>query len=102
MGQSVKGEAMMDVSTFEPTTIVVILGGLIGLLLILGAPIKPVRMIGSGLVKIMIGSLGLFIINSIGTLMGFHIPINLITASISGFLGVPGMAALIAIEQIVL
>jgi len=102
MGQSVKGEAIMDVSTFEPTTIVVILGGLIGLLLIVGAPIKPVRMIGSGLVKIMIGSLGLFIINSIGTLMGFHIPINLLTASISGFLGIPGMAALLAIEQIVL
>lgn len=92
----------MDVSAFEPTTIVVILGGLIGLLLILGAPIKPVRIVGSALVKVMIGALGLFIINSIGTLMGFHIPINLITACISGFLGIPGMAALIAIDQIVL
>jgi inhibitor of the pro-sigma K processing machinery len=97
-----KGEGMMDISTFEPTTIVVVLGGLMGLLLILGAPIKPIRMVGSGLVKIMIGALGLFIINSIGTLMDFHIPINLITASICGFLGIPGMAALIAIDQIIL
>ncbi|HHY71946.1 MAG TPA: pro-sigmaK processing inhibitor BofA [Bacillus bacterium] len=92
----------MDVTTFEPTTIVVILGGFIGLLLILGAPIKPIRMVGSGFVRIMLGALGLFIINSIGTLMGLHIPINLITASISGFLGIPGMVALIAINQIVL
>lgn len=97
-----KGEALMDVSAFEPTTIVVILGGLIGLLLILGAPIRPVRIAGGALVKVMIGALGLFIINSIGTLMGFHIPINLITACIAGFLGIPGMAALIAIDQIVL
>ncbi|WP_458411441.1 pro-sigmaK processing inhibitor BofA family protein [Schinkia sp. CFF1] len=92
----------MDVSAFEPTTIVVILGGIIGLLLILGAPIKPVRMVGGGLIRIMLGALGLFIINSIGTLMGFHIPINLVTASVSGLLGIPGMAALIAIDQFVL
>lgn len=97
-----KGEGMMDISTFEPATIVVVLGGLMGLLLILGAPIKPIRVVGSGLVKIMIGALGLFIINSIGTLMDFHIPINLVTACISGFLGIPGMAALIAIDQIIL
>ncbi|HHW36675.1 MAG TPA: pro-sigmaK processing inhibitor BofA [Bacillales bacterium] len=92
----------MDIGTFEPTTIIVVLGGLMGLLLILGAPIKPIRMVGSGLIKIMIGALGLFIINSIGTLMDFHIPINFVTACIGGFLGIPGMAALIAIDQIIL
>lgn len=97
-----KGENIMDVNTFEPITIVVILGGLIGLMLILGAPIKPIRLVGRGLIKVMLGALGLFIINSFGTFIGFHIPINFVTAAISGFLGIPGMAALLAIDQIVL
>lgn len=98
-----KGEIKnMDISTFEPVTIFIIMGGIIGLLLILGAPIKPMQFLGRALVKIIIGAIALFVINSIGTLIGFHIPINLMTASVSGFLGFPGMITLIAIEQIIL
>ncbi|WP_017756824.1 pro-sigmaK processing inhibitor BofA family protein [Calidifontibacillus oryziterrae] len=92
----------MDMVAFEPFTIIIIVGGLIGLLLILGAPIKPLRIIGNGVVRIMIGALALFVINSIGTIISFHIPINFITASVSGLLGIPGVIALIAIEQFVL
>lgn len=92
----------MDITVFEPITIFIIFGGLIGLLLILGAPLKPIRIFGNALVRVMVGALALFLINSLGTMVGLHIPINFATASVSGFLGIPGMIALIAIEQFVL
>lgn len=86
----------------EPLVVISILGGMILLLLFIGAPIKPVRFIGQGLVKIMIGALLLFFLNAFGTTMGLNIPINLVTSTISGFLGIPGLAALIVIETFIL
>ncbi|WP_308410511.1 pro-sigmaK processing inhibitor BofA family protein [Bacillus sp. Marseille-P3661] len=92
----------MDINMLEPVTIVVMLGGLIGILLILGAPIKPVRVAGQVLVKVMVGALGLFLINSLGMLVDLHVPINLVTAAVSGILGIPGIIALFAIEHMIL
>ena len=86
----------------EPLVVISILGGMILLLLFIGAPIRPVRFIGQGLVKIMIGALLLFFLNAFGTTMGLNIPINLVTSTISGFLGIPGLAALIVIETFIL
>lgn len=84
---------------------IIIIGGLtllIFILLIIGAPIKPIRFIGNIAVKLIIGALMLFFVNAFGTLINFHIPINGVTASISGFLGVPGVILLIAIKQFIL
>ncbi|WP_096202857.1 pro-sigmaK processing inhibitor BofA family protein [Bacillus sp. FJAT-45350] len=86
----------------DPVIIVSLLGGLIFLLLIVGAPIKPLRFLGQGAIKLMIGALFLFFLNAFGSVLDYHIPINLVTAGISGFLGVPGVVLLIAIEQFVL
>jgi inhibitor of the pro-sigma K processing machinery len=86
----------------EPIVVISILGGLILLVLFMGAPMKPVRLIGQGLVKIMIGALLLFFLNAFGTTLGLNIPINLVTSSISGFLGVPGIAALVIIDTFIL
>lgn len=80
---------------------VVIIGGiivLIVLLLVFGTPLKPLRLVGLGIVKVLIGSLLLFFLNAIGSNFGIHVPINLITASVSGFLGIPGVAALTVIQ----
>jgi len=82
--------------------IIALLSGLIFLLLVVGAPIKPIRFIGQGAVKLMIGALFLFFLNAFGSLIDYHIPINLVTASVSGFLGLPGVVLLIAIEQFIL
>lgn len=79
-----------------------ILAGLIIVLLVVGAPIKPVRFIGNLAVKFIIGALMLFFVNAIGTFFNFHIPINGITATISGVLGVPGVVLLIMIKQFVI
>lgn len=82
----------------EPVVVISILGGLIILLLFIGAPLKPVRFIGQGVIKLLIGALFLFFLNAFGNQFGIHVPINLITSSISGFLGIPGLFALVAIQ----
>lgn len=82
----------------EPIIIISILGGLILLLLFAGAPIKPVRFIGQGLIKLTIGALFLFFLNAFGNQFGIHVPINFITTAVSGFLGIPGLFALVAIQ----
>ncbi|CAG9615032.1 hypothetical protein BACCIP111899_04268 [Bacillus rhizoplanae] len=82
-----------------------IIGGiltLIFLLLIVGAPMKSFRFIGRPLVKIVIGALLLFAVNVVGARFNFHLPINVGTTFISGFLGLPGVGALIVIKLYVL
>ena len=59
---------------------------------------KPVKLIGKGMIKIVIGALLLFFLNAFGSHLGIHVPINVITAAISGFLGIPGIVALTIIQ----
>ncbi|RFU61475.1 pro-sigmaK processing inhibitor BofA [Peribacillus glennii] len=82
----------------EPFIIFAIIAGLILCLLLVGAPVKPIRLLGQGLIKIVIGAVFLFFLNALGNQFGIHVPINLVTASVSGFLGIPGVAALAAID----
>lgn len=74
---------------------------MIGVLLIAGAPLKPLRYLGNGAIKVVIGVLFLFFFNVFGASLGVHIPINVFTAMISGFLGLPGLASLAAIQLFV-
>lgn len=57
------------------------------------------KMIGRGFVKLLIGAFMLFILNLIGTHFDIHVPINIVTTAVSGFLGIPGVAALVVIDQ---
>ncbi|QHE50604.1 pro-sigmaK processing inhibitor BofA family protein [Pontibacillus sp. HMF3514] len=84
------------------TIIVISIVLLIGILLIAGAPLKPMKFLANGAVKVVIGVLFIFFFNVFGASMGLHIPINVFTALISGFLGLPGLASLVAIHLFVL
>ncbi|MEJ9233154.1 pro-sigmaK processing inhibitor BofA family protein [Peribacillus butanolivorans] len=81
----------------EPVVFVAVVGGLILMLLIIGAPIKPIRFLGQGVIKIIIGAVFLFFLNALGNQAGIHVPINLATSAVAGLLGIPGVAALAAI-----
>jgi inhibitor of the pro-sigma K processing machinery len=83
----------------EPIVVISILGGLILILLFSGAPFKPVRFLGQAVVKLLIGALFLFFLNAAGNSFGIHVPINFATSAVSGFLGIPGLFALVAIQQ---
>ncbi|WP_088106155.1 pro-sigmaK processing inhibitor BofA family protein [Halalkalibacter urbisdiaboli] len=86
----------------DPIVIVMLLGGLILMLLIVGAPIKPIRFIGNIGVKLIVGCLLLFFVNAFGSFIDFHIPINGVTAAVSGLLGIPGVALLIVVKFFIL
>ncbi|CAH2717601.1 Sigma-K factor-processing regulatory protein BofA [Neobacillus rhizosphaerae] len=83
----------------EPIIVISILGGLALLLLFSGTPFKPVRFAGQAVIKLLIGALFLFFLNVAGNRYGIHIPINFATSAVSGFLGIPGLFALVAIQQ---
>ncbi|MBP1950433.1 MULTISPECIES: pro-sigmaK processing inhibitor BofA family protein [Virgibacillus] len=84
------------------TIVISIMVALIVILLFVGAPVKPMRFIGSSTIKLGIGILFLFFFNVFGGAIGLHIPINLFTVVISGFLGLFGVTSLAAIHLFVI
>ncbi|MBM7572481.1 pro-sigmaK processing inhibitor BofA family protein [Aquibacillus albus] len=86
----------------DTTVVITSLIVLIALLLIVGAPLKPMQFLAQGSVKLVIGVLFLFFFNVFGASIGLHIPINVFTAIIAGFLGLPGLASLTALHIFVL
>lgn len=85
----------------DPIIVFAVLGGLILVLLFVGAPISPIRWIGRLCIKVVVGALLLFFVNSFGTSIDLHIPINLITSTVSGILGIPGLVALVIIKTFI-
>lgn len=80
---------------------VLIISSLVGLILFLLLAVKPgifFKLIGQSFIKLMIGALFLFFLNAFGNQFGLYVPINFITAAISGLLGLPGVAALTFIQ----
>lgn len=75
---------------------------MIFLLLFLGASFKPFRLLGNVFVKLIIGAMLLFFLNAFGSSIGLHVPINFATACVTGFLGVPGLLSLAAIQYWIL
>ncbi|RYL90921.1 pro-sigmaK processing inhibitor BofA [Sporolactobacillus sp. THM7-4] len=63
-----------------------------------GTPIHPVRWLGKLIVRVLVGAFLLFLLNVIGESFSLHVPINLVTAAISGVLGIPGVAVLVLIK----
>lgn len=86
----------------DPTLVIIGMVVLIGLLLIVGAPLKPMRLIARGAVRVVIGVLVLFFFNVFGATLGLHLPINIYTAVIIGLLGIPGLASLTAMHIFIL
>src|SRR6478736_6925397 len=86
----------------HPIVVVSFLIGLIILLLVTGGVEKMLRVIGNLSIKLIIGVLLLFFINIFGVQFGIHIPINFPTAIVSAILGIPGIAALLVINNFIL
>ncbi|WP_404446750.1 pro-sigmaK processing inhibitor BofA family protein [Sutcliffiella horikoshii] len=86
----------------EPLLVIGLICGLILLVLLVGTPIKPLRVAGQALIKVMIGALFLFFLNVFGNSMGIHVPINPATAAVSGLLGIPGVISLVIIQMYIL
>ncbi|MDQ0158424.1 pro-sigmaK processing inhibitor BofA family protein [Alkalibacillus salilacus] len=86
----------------DPIVVVLALLALIVLLLLFGVPVSIMHWLSKGVFKIVIGALFIFIANVFGSMFGLHIPINLFTSVVAGFLGVMGVGALVAIHLLIL
>jgi inhibitor of the pro-sigma K processing machinery len=74
----------------------------IALFLIVGKTLKgswnPFKWVWMGVINVLIGALGLYFINLFGHFVNFNIPINLITASVVGVLGLPGLVSVVLVK----
>jgi len=59
--------------------------------------VKPLRWLGFVALQVVVGGVLLFVVNLVGEMAGFHIPINPVTALLIGLLRLPGLAALLVI-----
>lgn len=84
------------------TVVIVSIISLIVIILLIGIPIRFTRWIGEGIVRLVIGALFIFLINVVGNVSGIHLPINSFTVMVTGFLGIPGVVALIFIQQYII
>lgn len=62
--------------------------------------IIPAKMIGKLIINALIGGFLLFMFNIFGSFFGIQIGINIVTALVVGFLGVPGLIAIVIIRVI--
>lgn len=75
--------------------------GVIILILLLGKLLVwPMKMVLKLVINSLIGGVVIFLINLVGGALGIAIPLNIVTALIVGFLGVPGAILLIILTLI--
>ncbi|HLS07425.1 MAG TPA: pro-sigmaK processing inhibitor BofA family protein [Bacillota bacterium] len=86
----------------SPILVISIIIGLVIFLLLTGYPLKLTRLLMRSFVKFGIGILILFFINVFGGMIGLHIPINIFTVIVTGFLGVFGATSIAAIHIFIL
>ncbi|TFB21062.1 pro-sigmaK processing inhibitor BofA [Filobacillus milosensis] len=86
----------------DPIVIILAFVAIMVLLLFFGPPLKVMRWTSLGVIKIVIGALFIFFANVFGAMFGLHIPINLITSAIAGFLGIFGVGALLIIHLLII
>lgn len=68
---------------------------IIGLFFIVKLFSWPIKMFVKLLINGALGAILLFVVNFVGTNFNMHIEVNVITALIAGFFGVPGVIVLI-------
>ena len=86
----------------DPIIVTLAFIALIVLLLFFGLPMQVMKWTSKGVIKLVVGALFIFFANVFGSMFGLHIPINLITSAIAGFLGIFGLGSLIAIHFFIL
>lgn len=86
---------MMNILTIG---FIVVVAGIV-LLFMSHSQRKPIRWIGWVIGQFVLGSIILFIFNFAAQSFSFYIPINPVTSSVTGFLGLPGLATLVIIKH---
>lgn len=82
------------------TVLLAFLAGLLIVVVIGKVMLVPLRYLVKLIANGIIGGILLWIINIVGAGFSIHVPINVVTALIAGFLGIPGVVLLIALKAI--
>lgn len=75
-------------------TIVVYLGCIIFLFIIGKVFVLPIKFIFKLIGNSILGGILIFIVNLVGSLFEFHVGLNIVTAIVTGILGIPGVVLL--------
>lgn len=76
--------------------------GLLLLYLIARVLVLPVRIVLRLVYNALVGALLLAFVNFVGYIIGIYLPVNPVTALVAGFLGIPGVVLLIALQYLLL
>lgn len=77
--------------------------GLLLIYLIARVLVLPVRIVLRLVYNALVGALLLAFVNFIGSyIIGIYLPVNPVTALVAGFLGIPGVVLLIALQYLLL
>ncbi len=60
----------------------------------------PLRLVARVAYRTLFGALILWVLNIVGNLAGYHLPLNLPTAMTAGLLGLPGVIVIIVLHQL--
>ena len=72
--------------------------GLVLFMILSRSVIRPLKWLWYGLIYTAVGAVVLFLLNLAGGLVDFRIPINPVTAFITGVLGLPGLLYLVLVK----
>lgn len=78
--------------------VIAAIGGMFSLVMLTAYAAKPLKWLWLGTLYTGVGAIVLFLLNLIGAKWGFYIPINPVTAFITGVLGLPGLICLVVIK----
>lgn len=79
-------------------SVAVYVAGLLLVLLVAKLLAKPLKVIFKLLINTLFGGIALILINTIGGMWGFGIGVNVITAAVTGILGIPGIVLLYVLK----
>ena len=84
----------------DNSVIVVVVLVVIFLLSISKFLVTPLKICFRLIYNILIWVIGIFVLNYIGSFIGIHIGLNIVTACVAGILGMPGIALMLIIQTI--
>ena len=76
--------------------------GIILLFFVGKALLEPINIVRKITISIIFGAVTLFIANFLGQFISLHLPFNIFTVLITGFLGIPGLISLIIIKHFII
>ncbi|MBO8142386.1 MAG: pro-sigmaK processing inhibitor BofA family protein [Firmicutes bacterium] len=87
----------------EVHVVVAYVFGIVLLYLITRVLLVPVRILLRLVYNVLLGAALLVFVNFVGThVLGIYLPVNPVTALVVGFLGIPGIILLVALQHLLL